>query len=105
MNLMDKWKITYDEYKRRDDIVQELFRMCPYVKGDRVVPKDPDKRKQYGTMILVGVCRNLIELAHDDLKWPPNDNPMIATCSTEKQNGEINCTTNFFIRAQSGGQC
>jgi hypothetical protein len=103
MNLMDKMKITYEEFKRRDEIVQELFRMCPYIKGDRVVPKDAEKRRKYGIMTIQGMCRSLFDLEHDDIAWPPNDNPMIVTCSTES--GEMTCTTNFFIRAPNGGQC
>ena len=107
LNLLDKWKIDYMEFKRRDSVIQELHRMCPYVRGDRVVPKDTEKRRAYGVMTLVGICKDIFDLAHDDIAWPPNDNPMIVTCSYD-DNGEVVemlCTTNFFMRAPNGGQC
>lgn len=104
LNLMDKWAITYEEFKRRDEIIHELFRMCPYVKGDRVVPKDANKRKQYGILTIVGICRDLFDLEHDNVTWPLNDNPMIVTCTSEKE-GDMWCTTNFFMRAPSGSKC
>jgi hypothetical protein len=70
------------ESKRRDNIIREKARLCPYKVGDNVIPKDAVLKEKYGTMYVAGICKSYAEYGKDT-KWPEHDNPLIVTATSE----------------------
>lgn len=84
----------YAEVKRRETIVEALFKEFPYKANDVVAPSDPQDLEKWGHCTILSVVDRYIHLGKD-FKWPKNDNPMIVTASSES--GEIFfATTNYF---------
>jgi hypothetical protein len=88
----------YAEVRRREAIVESLFKAFPYKVNDIVAPADKQDLEKWGQCTIVSVVDNYIYLGKD-FKWPKNDNPMIVTAASE--NGEMFfATTNYFAAKQ-----
>lgn len=87
-----------DEVKRRDAIVQELFRTCPYNVGDIVKPHSKEEEAKYGSNILVEfICNSYTQLGKNE-KWPKSDSPMIVTAFSQDKGERFYCTTGYLVK-------
>lgn len=81
---------------RRNTIVEQLFKDCPYKAGDTVVCADARSANAYGDSLQVhSVCSNYAQMGKDEV-WPKNDNPFIVLAWSEKRAEHVACTTNFL---------
>ena len=84
------------EISRRESVVRELARTCPFKPGDTAKPISPAAQAKWGTKILVQkICSSYAHLGKDE-KWPSNDNPMIITAWSHDKKTTFFCTTNFL---------
>jgi hypothetical protein len=91
--------ITPSEYIRREDIVKELFKTCPYGAGDIVYPTNEKDYKKYGAVKVLGICASYMMIDKDEV-WPKNDNPMIITFQpVSNPKNTMFCTVNFLSKS------
>lgn len=89
---------TVEEWLRRDAIVKAHFKECPYNTSDKVWPTTNDKIDQYGEVQIDTICYTYAQMDKD--KWPSNDNPLIVTARSLKNNYSFFCTTNFLTKEE-----
>lgn len=103
----EKFKITPEEFVRRDEIVRKMWRECNWREGDVLCPRGPQSRDKYGTNIKVeGIYRTYHDF-HENEKWPSDDEPYIMTVRPERgaNGGRICCTPDFLMRPGNGSSC
>lgn len=84
----------FNEARRRNKIIKELVKEFKYKSGDVVECSNPQDQARWGACTIISVVDDYMYMEKDH-KWPPNDNPMIVTASS--QEGEIfYATTNYF---------
>jgi len=87
----------FSEARRRDDIVKNLFKECPYKVGDKVKARLQENKTAIGVGVVKNICKRYTDLGRD-YTWPETDNPMIVTVISEE--GEIFfSTTNYLEKA------
>jgi hypothetical protein len=90
-------KISTEEFQRRDDLIFQLYKDCPYAVGDIVYPSTKKGYTDFGPCKVVGICKRLLDFSPDS-KWPASDNPMIVTFySVEDPSKHHVCTSNYMI--------
>jgi len=90
-------KITVDEYRRREKIVQELFQKCPYKAGDIVYPKKASEYEFFGPVKVLNIVDEYWRMGKDE-EWPKTDYPLIVSFVpvTGESKDVTNCTVNFL---------
>ncbi len=87
------------EARRRDNLVRDLWRACPYSTGDKVVPVDGAALRKYGDDITVlHISKSYAELGKNE-EWPDDDCPLIVYAQSHKKNQYFFCTTNYLKKA------
>ena len=86
---------VYKEIARRNAIISELVGKCPYKAGDIVQVVGEKDREKEGDCQVVGMVTAYYLLEKDN-KWPKDDNPMIVTARSFKNNTTFFCTTNYL---------
>jgi hypothetical protein len=88
--------IPVGEFIRRDTIVKQLFRECPYGAGDTVYPAKKQDFKKYGVCKILSLCASYSAMGINET-WPKSDNPMIvAFTAAGQEENVIHCTTNYL---------
>jgi hypothetical protein len=95
-----KFKITPEEYVRRDKIVRQMWAECPFHTNEVVSPKSQEGRDKWGTRLVVKqVFKSYFDFDEKD-KWPNDDRPLIITA--ELQNGNlVICTPDFLMKGKT----
>ena len=87
------------EITRRDNIVKDLARNCPFKPGDTATPVSPAAKEKWGKKILVQkICGSYAHLGKDE-PWPKTDNPMIITAWSHEKKTALFCTVDFLEKA------
>ena len=92
-------KISLEEYHKRDKVVKEAFKNCPFREGEVLEPRTEVNMKEYGPCRIVGVAKDYFEYGGVDSDW---DNiPRILTFepvnpSKEQENKHYHGTINWF---------
>lgn len=91
--------INVNEWYRRDAIIRELYKNCPYAIGDVCIPVDPKGIVKYGEVKVQEIMKSYMEVQKGD-EWPKNDNPFVVTAvplNKETHGTSIFlCTTNYL---------
>ena len=89
-------KQMFDEAKRRDEIIKELFSKCTYKENDRVMFSRESDEKKYGKHVIVEKILKSYAQWPKNEPWPENDNPMIVHLVVKDKDDErLFCTTNY----------
>ena len=84
------------EAKRRDDIIKQMFKNCPYKEGDIVKPYSAAGIKQYGDDVIVEkICDTYAKMGKSE-EWPKDDCPMIVTAWSNKTSSRFFCTVGYL---------
>lgn len=84
------------EAARRDKIVQDLYKLCPYMEGDVCQPTEPEWVERYGSNITVEkICTRYSHMGPSE-KWPDDDNPLTVQAWSNDKSERFFCTTNFL---------
>lgn len=81
---------VYNEARRRDNIIKELLKDFKLVEGQIVEAAVTGQE-----FILNKICRSYSHMGAD-VDWPANDNPMIVTITSTKDQSVCFCTTNYL---------
>lgn len=84
----------FTELNKRQRIVADQYKACPYAVGDKCVGVAATDKDTYGEVEVTHICRTYAELGKD-YEWPANDNPLIVTAYSPKA-GLFFCSTNFL---------
>ncbi len=60
-----KLKITLDEYRRRDNMVREAAKNCPFKAGDVLAPRMEESHRRYGMCRILHVVDSYYEYSSD----------------------------------------
>lgn len=88
--------ITVEEWKRRDNVVRQMYQRFMYAIGEKFYPPTVKEYEDYGECIVQAVVDNYSNMDRED--WPKNDNPLIVLASTTNANAtdkQFYCTTNY----------
>lgn len=80
----------YNETRRRENIIKALLAEFKLVEGQVVLSAVGDRE-----YIINKICRTYAHMK-SDVDWPKNDNPMIVTITSTKDNSVCFCTTNYL---------
>lgn len=83
------------EITRRENIIAELIRTMPYIKGSVCVAAKAEDEEKLGDILVVDVAKQYADLGKD-YKWPQNDNPMLVTGKSLKDESVFFCTINYL---------
>lgn len=87
--------LLVDEFKRRDSIIKDLVKTCPYRVGDVVQPASKHGSDKYGTNNTVTRMVTAYSQMGGTEEWPENNNPLIVEARDE--DGVLFwCTTNYL---------
>ena len=93
-NTHDSSSPLYKEAQRKDAIIQEKFKACPYTVNDLTVPVSASGKIKYGDCRVRGICKSYAEFGKD-VEW--NDlNPMIVTAFSVKEQCVFFCTIDYL---------
>lgn len=88
--------LTLEEYERRDRIVREAERTCPYKVGDTIFSSYPQIHQAHGGFIILGIAKTYEDVKHDT--WNNNKAPQILTLRALKSQSKFTSTTEDFQR-------
>lgn len=88
--------LTLEEYERRDRIVREAERACPYKVGDTIFSSYPQIHQAHGGFIILGIAKTYEDVKHDT--WSNNKAPQILTLRALKSQTKFTSTTEDFQR-------
>lgn len=89
-------KQLFDEAKRRDEIIKDLFSKCTYKENDRVMFVRAADETKYGSHVIVEKILKSYAQWPKNEPWPENDNPMIVHVVVKDRGDEVLfCTTNM----------
>lgn len=91
----------FQEARRRDNIIKQLVKDCPYQAGDIVGVNSDAGKSLYGNKIqVIRIAQNYVQLGAKE--WPEKgDNPLIVSASNGKET--FFCTTNYLIPLDNKG--
>lgn len=84
----------WHEVNTRNEIIRKAYVACPFVKGQEVIPFNPEDETKHGCCTIIGICATYAEYGKD-CEWPAHNNPLILTALT-KNNETLFTTTNYF---------
>lgn len=102
----DQFKISPEEFVRRDDIVRQLYLDTAmfFKPGDVVQCRTEQQRETYGKITIRGVFKSYHDFpTAEAVAWPKDDIPYIFTVQPEKpEKGDIILSTaDFFEKVKS----
>src|SRR5687768_632125 len=97
-----KMKISLDEYARRDKMVRDAFKACPFSVNEVVIPRTEENNRLYGECRIIGITHNYFEYGGLDDEW--DDIPRILTFEcinprNDQTNKVYHGTINWFNKA------
>lgn len=88
--------ITVDEYDKRDRIVKEAARVCPYKVGDTIFSSYPNIHEKHGGFLIIGIANSYEDIKLD--KWEDNKKPQILTLRALRSQTKFISTAEDFQR-------
>jgi hypothetical protein len=95
--------LLYEEWKRRNNIIEALHKECQFKEGDVCRPVDDKRYTKDGLYKVMSIDKNFHEYKGTEedenaVDWPKGDNPLIVTAWQIDADKVVNCTTNFLMK-------
>lgn len=97
-----QFKITPEEFIRRDNIVRQMFLDCDFQINQRVTPVTDKSYDMYGYCVIRTIRRTYHDFTtKEGMEWPADDRPLTVAAEPTKKPDGINlilCTPGFLRR-------